>query len=57
MTSELMDDHRIVGARLRSALGHIRLVNRFLGGYAATMEVLAPLLLSAPDRERDRLCP
>ena len=43
-TDEMMDDFAITDRRLTQALDEIRLVNRFLGGYAASMAVLAPFL-------------
>jgi 2-polyprenyl-3-methyl-5-hydroxy-6-metoxy-1,4-benzoquinol methylase len=43
-TSEQMDDFGITDHRLTDALENIRLVNRYLGGVAATQAVLAPLL-------------
>ena len=39
-----MDDFSITDARLTSALEQLRLVNRWLGGYAATRAALTPLL-------------
>lgn len=41
---EMMDDFTIVDARLHHALDQLRHVNRLLGGYRATMAVLAPFL-------------
>jgi len=46
-----MDDFTIVDERLTTALDNLRYVNRWLGGYAATMKALAPLLHAwAPGR-------
>ena len=41
---EMMDDFAITDRRLTQALDEIRLVNRLLGGYAASMAVLTPFL-------------
>ena len=41
---EMMDDFAITDVRLTQALDEIRLVNRFLGGYAASMAALGPFL-------------
>ena len=41
---EMMDDFAITDRRLTQALDEIRLVNRLLGGYAASMAVLRPFL-------------
>lgn len=41
---EMMDDFSIADDRLVRALDELRWVNRLLGGYAATMAVLAPYL-------------
>ena len=45
-----MDDFTIVDARLETALSNLRMVNRFLGGYAASMSVLRPYLKRARRR-------
>ncbi len=47
-TEEMMDDFTIVDERLARALDNLRYVNRFLGGYATAMAVLAPLLRVHP---------
>lgn len=41
-----MDDFSIVDERLEKALDNLRYVNRYLGGYAAVMAALKPLLRS-----------
>lgn len=41
---EWMDDFTIVDERLETALSNLRVVNRFLGGYAASLSVLGPYL-------------
>ncbi len=41
---ELMDDFSIQDERLTDALEQLRPINQLLGGYATTMEVLAPFL-------------
>ena len=41
---EMMDDFAIADVRLTQALDEIRLVNRFLGGYTASMAALGPFL-------------
>jgi ubiquinone/menaquinone biosynthesis C-methylase UbiE len=43
---ELMDDFSIQDERLTDALEQLRPINQLLGGYATTMEVLAPFLRS-----------
>ncbi|MEM1126078.1 MAG: methyltransferase domain-containing protein [Bacteroidota bacterium] len=43
--AEWMDDHAITDAQLDGALDQLLWVNRLLGGYSATMGVLAPYLL------------
>lgn len=43
-----MDDFTIVDERLRVALDNLRYVNRFLGGYAAVLSLLAPMLRTLP---------
>lgn len=48
---ELMDDFAITDARLTDALAQLRLVNRYLGGYAGTLGALAPLLRAEPDAQ------
>lgn len=48
--SELMDDFSIADERLANALVDLRRVNRYLGGNAATMKHLTPLIRKArPD--------
>lgn len=42
LTPELMDDPRVAEPELRSALGYLRFINRFLGGTRALMRHLAP---------------
>lgn len=42
LTPELMDDPRVPEPELRSALGYLRFVNRFLGGSRALLRHLAP---------------
>jgi ubiquinone/menaquinone biosynthesis C-methylase UbiE len=46
---EQMDDFSITDDRLTDALEQLRNVNRWLGGYDTTMEVLAPFLRSRPN--------
>lgn len=41
---ELMDDFSIQDERLTDALEQLRPINQLLGGYATTMEILAPFL-------------
>ncbi len=41
---EMMDDFSIGDERLRQALEELRWVSRWLGGYAATMQALRPVL-------------
>jgi SAM-dependent methyltransferase len=43
---ELMDDFSIQDERLTEALEQLRPINQLLGGYATTMEVIAPFLRS-----------
>jgi len=43
---ELMDDFTIQDERLTDALEQLRPINQLLGGYATTMEVIAPFLKS-----------
>lgn len=43
-----MDDFTIIDERLEKALDNLRYVNRFLGGYAATMARLGAVLRSHP---------
>ena len=43
---ELMDDFTIQDERLTDALEQLRPINQLLGGYATTMEVIAPFLRS-----------
>ncbi len=45
-----MDDLSLTDVRLTRALDNLRQVNRWLGGYAATLHALAPLLLRPPAR-------
>jgi ubiquinone/menaquinone biosynthesis C-methylase UbiE len=45
---EQMDDFSITDERLTDALEQLRNVNRWLGGYDTTMQVLAPFLKSRP---------
>ncbi len=47
---EMMDDFTITDERLTGALDELRWVNRLLGGYASTLSVLRPYLLSHRDR-------
>ena len=41
---ELMDDFTIQDERLTDALEQLRPINQLLGGYATTMEIIAPFL-------------
>jgi ubiquinone/menaquinone biosynthesis C-methylase UbiE len=50
VADEMMDDFSIVDARLTRALDNLRYVNRYLGGYAATMKHFVPLLRSLAER-------
>lgn len=43
-TDELMDDFTIQDERLTDALEQLRPINQLLGGYATTMELIAPFL-------------
>ncbi|ARA92873.1 methyltransferase type 11 [Rhodothermaceae bacterium RA] len=45
---EMMDDFSITDDRLGRALRDLQVVNRWLGGYAGTMAVLAPYLRARP---------
>lgn len=47
---EMMDDFTITDARLGRALRDLMVVNRWLGGYAGTMSVLAPYLRARSER-------
>ncbi len=46
--AEMMDDFSIVDERLTGALENLRQVNRWLGGYAATLAALEPVLRAPP---------
>ncbi|MFQ5570902.1 MAG: methyltransferase domain-containing protein [Rhodothermales bacterium] len=47
---EMMDDFSIVDERLEEALKNLRSVNRWLGGYAASMAAMLPLLRETTER-------
>lgn len=49
---ELMDDFSIQDERLTDALEQLRPINQLLGGYATTMEILAPFLRSHTHHDR-----
>jgi len=51
---ELMDDFSIQDERLTDALEQLRPINQLLGGYATTMEVLAPFLQARSRSHRDQ---
>ena len=46
---EWMDDLAVAGKPLTDALDELRLVNRYLGGYSATLDVLGPWLKKRAD--------
>ena len=48
---ELMDDFTIQDERLTDALEQLRPINQLLGGYATTMEVIAPFLKSRANQK------
>ena len=48
---ELMDDFTIQDERLTDALEQLRPINQLLGGYATTMEVIAPFLKSRSNQK------
>ena len=52
---EMMDDYSIDGEPLRRALGDLRQINRYLGGYTGTMNILAPFLKSLEPKETLRI--
>ncbi|PZO37658.1 MAG: methyltransferase type 11 [Pseudanabaena frigida] len=48
---ELMDDFTIQDERLTDALEQLRPINQLLGGYATTMEIIAPFLKSRSNQK------